>query len=74
MKMQHKIKDIQFVRGRGAGLYDRGSADCHYGRERYPHWFPKGTYKGDAVTDLTPEEVAEYNAGYESGVFGEKYL
>ena len=71
--MRHKLKDIQFVRDRHGSLYDRGSADCYYGRERYPHWYPKGTYNGDAVTDLTQAEIDEYNAGYDSETFGAKY-
>ena len=45
--------------------YDRGSADAYYGRGKNPHKYPNGTYKGPAVTDLTPEEIKAYNAGYE---------
>ena len=55
----------QFDKERHGGLYDRGRADSYYSRPRNPHWYPNGTYKGDAVEDLTPAEVAEYLAGYE---------
>ena len=71
--MRHKLKDIQFVRDRHGSLYDRGSADCYYGRDRSPHWYPRGTYNGDAVTNLTQAEIAEYNAGYDSEIFGSKW-
>ena len=60
----------QFERGRHGALYDRGSADSYYGRGRNPHWFPHGTYNGDAVKDLTAAEIAEYNAGYD---YNERY-
>ena len=43
--------------------FDRGSADSWYGRGKNPHFYPNGTYNGEAVTDLTPEEVAAYNKG-----------
>ena len=63
----------QFDRKQHGGLYDRGSADSYYGRPRNPHWYPNGTYKGDAVEDLTPAEVAEYLAGYDyNEQFGDK--
>jgi hypothetical protein len=47
------------------GCFDRGSADSYYHRPRNPHKYPQGTYNGDRVTDLTPEEVAAYHAGYD---------
>lgn len=71
--MKRYSKNVQFDRNHHGGLYDRGSADAHYGRERYPHWFPAGTYKGKAITNLTEAEIAEYNAGYDSEIFGAKY-
>lgn len=55
----------QFHRDRHGGLYDRGGADSYYHRPWDPHWYPEGTGKGIKVTDLTPEEIAEYNAGYD---------
>jgi len=54
-----------FERNRHGSLYDRGSADSYYGRERYPHWYPNGTYNGDCVLGVTEEEIAEYMAGYD---------
>jgi len=54
----------QFDRSRHGSLFDRGRADSWYRRGREPHWYPNGTYKGEKITDLTPEEKAEYNAGY----------
>jgi hypothetical protein len=55
----------QFDRQRHGSLYDRGSADSYYHRDRNPHWFPEGTYNGDKVTAMSDEEIAEYNAGYD---------
>jgi hypothetical protein len=45
--------------------FDRGSADSYYGRPRQPHYYPRGTYKGDPVTDLTNDELEAYHAGYD---------
>ena len=47
--------------------FDRGSADYYYGRRPEPHYWPAGTNKGHKVTkdQMTPEEIAEYWAGYE---------
>lgn len=59
------LKGPQFNRERHGSLYDRGSADSYYDRPRSPHWYPLGTYNGEGVTNLTAEEVAEYNAGYD---------
>jgi hypothetical protein len=56
---------LSFERNRHDSLYDRGSADSYYGRERYPHWYPNGTYNGDCVLGVTEEEIAEYMAGYD---------
>jgi hypothetical protein len=44
--------------------YDRGSADSYYGRPRSPHYWPEGTYKGTKVTELTPDQIEAYFAGY----------
>ena len=55
------------------GAYDRGSADSYYHRPRNPHKYPLGTYNGNPVTDLAPEEVAAYHAGYDwNEQFGDK--
>jgi hypothetical protein len=58
------LKTLAFQRNRHGSLYDRGSADSYYGRERYPHWYPNGTYNGDCVLGVTEEEIAEYMEGY----------
>ena len=45
--------------------YDRGAADSYYGRAIRPHkWVFESNRLGDTVTDLTPEEVEAYLAGY----------
>ena len=56
---------LSFTRGRHGALYDRGSADSYYHRPQEPHWYPNGTYNEPRITDLTAEQIAEYNAGYE---------
>jgi len=55
----------QFNRKQHGSLFDRGSADSYYGRPQEPHWYPESSYNGNIVTDLTPEEVQEYLAGYD---------
>lgn len=54
----------QFDREKNGSLYDRGGADAYYGRPSNPHWYPNGSYNGDPVTDLSPEEIEEYMAGF----------
>ena len=46
---------------------DRGGADSYYRRPRSPHWWPEGTMNGEKIEakDMTPEEIAEYNAGFD---------
>ena len=58
----------QFDRKRHGGLYDRGSADAYYRRKSSPHWYPNGTGHGEPITELTAEEIAEYQAGYDDQV------
>jgi hypothetical protein len=50
--------------------FDRGSADSYYGRPRQPHYYPKGTYNGQRVTELTNDEMEAYHAGYD---YNEQY-
>jgi hypothetical protein len=64
------LKGPQFERERHGGLYDRGRADSYYHRSRSPHWWPAGTGNGTKIQDLTAEERAEYNAGYD---YNEEY-
>jgi hypothetical protein len=59
------LKGPQFDRKRHGSLFDRGGADSHYGRPRDPHWWPKGSYDGEPVENLTAEEREEYLAGYD---------
>ena len=72
-KVIRALKGPQFERNRHGSLFDRGSADSYYGRGERPHWYPNGSYNEPKITDLTPEEVAEYMAGYEyNEEFGDK--
>lgn len=58
---------------RHGGPYDRGAADSYYGREFNPHYFVGSTYQSPEITDLTPEELEAYTAGYEwNEEFGDK--
>lgn len=58
---------------RHGGPWDRGSADSYYGRGFKPHYFVGATYQSDEVTDLTPEELEAYTAGYDwNEEFGSK--
>lgn len=62
-----------FDRNRHGGLFDRGTCDSYYSRDRKPHWYPNGTYNGIEITNLTEAEIAEYNAGYDDNEkFGDK--
>lgn len=47
--------------------FDRGSADSWYNRPRKPHFYPHGTYNGNAVTEfeMSPEEIDAYHRGYD---------
>lgn len=63
------MEGIQFDRNRHGGLYDRGSADSYYRRSKQPHWYPEGTGHGKKVTELTEEEIKEYNSGYDENDF-----
>lgn len=51
---------------RHGGPWDRGTADRHYGRDYSPHYYTGDTYSTDRVdlADMTPQEIAEYTAGY----------
>ena len=51
-------------RGHGSP-YDRGGADFYYGRPFRPHYFDGKTYATPEVTELTPQELDDYLAGYE---------
>ena len=44
--------------------YDRGGADRYYGQPFNPYYVVDGV----TVTDLTPEQIAEYRAGWNDEV------
>lgn len=72
-KVVRALKGWQFVRGTHGCLFDRGSADSYYGRPRQPHYGGVGGDSGRRVEQLTAEEVAEYQAGYDDNErFGDK--
>jgi hypothetical protein len=45
--------------------FDRGSADSYYGRSRKPHRGGVGGDSGPLQLNLTPQEIADYMAGYD---------
>ena len=47
--------------------FDRGAADRWYSRPQSPHWYPKGSYRGDRVEskDMSIAEMRAYFMGYE---------
>jgi hypothetical protein len=66
------LRDWQFQRKHGS-LYDRGSADSHYGRMPSPHYGGMGGDSGPRVEVYDESSVAEYLAGYEYNErFGDK--
>ena len=66
------LRDWQFQRKHGS-LYDRGSADSHYGRMPNPHYGGVGADSGPRVEVYDESSVAEYLAGYEYNErFGDK--
>jgi hypothetical protein len=63
-----------FARTHGSP-FDRGSADSYYHRAQDPHWYPKGSYRGDRVEskDMSLAELRAYFMGYEyNELFGDK--
>ena len=59
------LRDWQFQRKNHGSLYDRGSADSHYGRPRGPHYGGVGGDSGPRVEVTDESSVAEYMAGYD---------
>ncbi len=47
--------------------YDRGSADCYYGRLRFPHKGGVGGGSGPRIPMhmLSDQEINEYHQGYD---------
>lgn len=76
---QEDVDDASFAeetRSRGSdylrrpyGPYDRGAADSYYRRYRLPHYYKLNAdgSRGELVNqyDMTPEEIAAYNEGYD---------
>ena len=58
------LRSWQFQRKHGS-LYDRGSADSHYGRMPNPHYGGVGGDTGPRVEVSDESSVAEYLAGYD---------
>ena len=52
---------------RHGGPYDRGSADRYYGRPFNPHYYRSEPYETKPIPmeKMTPEQIAEYNAGWD---------
>jgi hypothetical protein len=50
---------------RHGGPYDRGSADSYYRRGRNPHYYKGATGRSELVAELTQQELAEYNLGFD---------
>ena len=66
------LRGPQFQRKHGS-LYDRGSADSHYGRMPNPHYGGVGGDSGPRIEVYDESSVAEYLAGYEYNErFGDK--
>ena len=67
------LRDWQFQRKNHGSLYDRGSADSHYGRPRGPHYGGVGGDSGPRVEVTDESSVAEYMTGYDHNEqFGDK--
>ena len=67
------LRGPQFQRKNHGSLYDRGSADSHYGRMPNPHYGGVGGDSGPRVEVYDESSVAEYLAGYECNErFGDK--
>ena len=62
-------------RPRHGGAYDRGSADRYYSRLFSPHYYQAASYQSIKVEgdDLTPEQLADYSAGWDGERFTKKY-
>ena len=52
---------------RHGGPYDRGSADSYYRRARVPHYYAGNTGTTDRIeaADMTEQQIAEYNQGFD---------
>lgn len=64
-KIVRALRGWQFIRENHGSLFDRGSADSHYGRPRTPHFGGVGGGSGEHVNVTDPASVEEYMAGYD---------
>lgn len=72
-RVMNILKGWQFDRNQHGCLYDRGSADSYYGRQRQPHYGGVGGDSGPRVEVTDEFSVAEYQAGYDYNErFGDK--
>lgn len=55
---------MRLDRGYGSP-YDRGRIDSYYRRQRNPHYYKGETVKSELVVHLSPEEIVEYNQGFD---------
>jgi hypothetical protein len=62
----HAIMTKKLVSVRNGSPYDRGNADCYYGKEYNPHFYLGDTKKGFLITfgEMTAAEIVEYSNGY----------
>jgi hypothetical protein len=70
-----KMIEAKEMDKRHGGAYDRGRADSYYNRGHKPHMFAGATYASAEIAQngMTPEQVAEYSAGYRwNEEFGDK--
>jgi len=60
---------------RHGGPYDRGSADSYYRRAKVPHYYTGGTGMSPLVEmkDMTPQQIAEYNQGFDDNEADRNY-
>ena len=51
---------------RHGGPYDRGQADCYYGRDYNPHYFVGDSYNSPKIelADMSAQEIVAYTAGF----------
>lgn len=55
----------RFERRAHGSLFDRGGSDSYYRRAPKPHYGGVGGDSGPRIEVSTPEEIAEYMAGFE---------
>lgn len=60
---------------RHGGPYDRGSADSYYRRDRKPHYYQGNTGTSPLIEekDMTPQQIAEYNQGFDDNEADRNY-